>query len=279
MRSARRAFAQYLRLLGSAEGVADKFEVGAGIARSLFARLLGQRGALHVRRSVVVTEGGIRWCVPPWDNSFASAAPGEENSPVVPELLRQMAASSKSTCIDVGANLGYVCMTVAHRFPAKRVVAIEPIPWLAEALVRTATLNGFRHVSVVNRAAAPMEFVDLAVPRLRGVWLSTLSSGATRSSLDAGQAPRETVRVRAQPLDEILAVQGVAPEDVAVVKIDVEGAEAAVLATGPRLLAARPPVLFEAFDSELRTAVEGVLRGFGYRRFEPIDAKNFTATA
>ncbi len=279
MSSARSAFSQYLRLLASAESIGDKFEVGAGIARALSARVIGQRGALHVRRSIVVTQGGIRWCVPPWDNSFASAAPGEENSPVVPELLRQMAASSRSTCVDVGANLGYVCMTVAHRFPAKRVVAIEPIPWLAEALERTATLNGFRHVTVVNRAAAPMEFVDLSVPRLRGVWLSTLSSGAARSSLDAGQAPRETVRVRAQPLDEILAGQGVSPENVAVVKIDVEGAEAAVLATAPRLLAARPPVLFEALDADLRTAVEGVLRGFGYGRFHPIDSTNFTATA
>lgn len=278
MASSRGAVAQYLRLLRSAEGVGGKLEVGAGIARAALARLASGRGALHVRRPVVIADDGLRWFVPPLDNSFASAAPGERNSPVVPEIVRRLAATPRRVCVDVGANLGYVCMAVARRFPDRHVVAIEPIPWLAEALARTTALNGFTNVTVLARAVAPAGTVDLAVPRVRGVWLTTLSSGAARGSSEAARSARETVRVPAAPLDDLLAAAGVRPEDVGVVKIDVEGLEPAVLRTAPHLLAARPAVIFEALDDALRMEVEAVLRGAGYSHVAAVDDTNFVAT-
>jgi hypothetical protein len=63
------------------------------------------------------------------------------------------------------------------------------------------------------------------------------------------------------------------------VKIDVEGFEAAALATGGRALSFRPPVLFEALTPALCGEVESVLRGFGYSGLRRLDAQNFVATA
>lgn len=278
MGSSASAASQYLRLLRSAEGAGAKLELGAGIGRAVLSRLVHGRGALHVRRPIVLSDRGMRWFVPAFDNSFASAAPGEANSPVVPELLARVAASERPVCLDIGANLGFVCMTVAQRHPRKRVVAIEPIPWLADALRRTATLNGLANVTVVNRAVAPEAELELAVPRVRGVWLTTLSSGAAHASHEARRVDRDPVRVEASPLDEIIENALVRPEDVGVIKIDVEGLEPEVLATGRRVLSTGPAVLFEALDAAARARVESVLRESGYARFEPIDGTNFVAT-
>ncbi len=78
-------------------------------------------------------------------------------------------------------------------------------------------------------------------------------------------------------LDQLIAELGVTPEEVACIKIDVEGAEASALATGPRLLAARPAIAFEALTPEHREKVETLLRGHGYATFRSIDDTNFVA--
>jgi hypothetical protein len=51
-----------------------------------------------------------------------------------------------------------------------------------------------------------------------------------------------------------------------------------VLRTAPRLLAARPVVIFEALDDGLRMEVEAVLRGAGYSQVAAVDDTNFVAT-
>ena len=279
MASTLRSMAQYGRLLARSEGASGKLELSAAIARAALSRLVRGRGVLHVRRPVVIADAGLRFRVPTWDNSFASAPAGEANSPVVPVLMELLRRRPRSTLIDVGANLGYVCMCLAAHFPECRVLAIEPIPWLAEALVATAALNGLDRVTVLSRAASPVPEVALQVPRLGGVWLTTLSSSAASVSREARGVTRETVNVRGTPLDQLLEEAAVDPADVAAVKIDVEGAEAAVLATAPRLLGARPPVVFEALDTAARAEVEAVLRAKGYNGFEAIDGTNCLARA
>lgn len=267
-----------LRLLRTVEGTGGRLEVVRAVVRAALARAGGARGALHVRRPVVIADQGLRWCVPAHDNSFASAAPGEANGPVVRELLRRVEASDRPVCVDVGANMGFVGLTVARRFPARTVVMVEPIPWLADAIRRSVALNGLANVRVVQRALAPVPHVELRVPRLRGVWLTTLSSAAGRMSHEADRVPAETVRVDAATLDAVLEAEGLDPADVGALKIDVEGLEPEVLATGPHLLAALPAILFEAWDAPAREKVEAVLRPAGYARIEPLDSTNFVAT-
>lgn len=266
-------------MLSRAQGAGGKLEVAMAILRALLSRLRHGRGALHVRRPVVIEFEGVRWWIPPRDNSFVSAAPGEDNSPVVPELLRLLAERPQAVCLDIGANLGFVCMTLARRYPDRRIVAVEPIPWLADALERTAKLNGFARVTVVPRAIAAVKSIELAVPCVAGVYFTTLSSSAERSSAEAASARQEHFTVPAVGLDALLAELGIAPEELACVKIDVEGAEALALATGARALSARPPVIFEALSDAQRLDVEAVLSGFGYTAYRKIDWSNFVATA
>ena len=277
MTDTRDARSIYLGLLASAEGVAGKTEVALALARAAWSRMRRGRGALHVRRPVVIASGGIRWWVPPFDNSFASTTPGRDNGRVLPALTELLAERPQPVCLDIGANLGFVCMPLARRFPARRIVAVEPVPWLADALVRTARLNGFAGVTVVAKAIAGAATLELAVPVLAGVHFTTLSTGLERAEGEIAATQSTRVEVPALTLDALLDEVGAGPEQVACVKIDVEGAEALALSTGPRALSARPPVVFEALSSAKRAEVETALRGLGYARFDTIDTTDFLA--
>jgi FkbM family methyltransferase len=273
------AWTLYLNLLRSAEGPDGKLEVGGAIVRALVSRLARGRGALHVRRPVVIAAGGLRWRVPPYDNSFASTTPGRDTSSVLPEIRRLLATRAEPVCLDIGANIGFVCMPLAREFPDRRFVAVEPIPWLAAALEDTARLNGFANVTVVARAIAAGECLDLAVPTVGDVRLTTLSSAGEPASPEAAGRTHERHEVPAITLDALIDELHIDPGAIACVKIDVEGFEAAALATGGRALSFRPPVLFEALTPALCGEVESVLRGFGYSGLRRLDAQNFAATA
>ena len=273
------ALATYAALFGAVEGPAGKLEMARGIARAAGARLMGRRGALHVRKPVVLSSGGLRWWVPAWDNSFATCAPGADNGRVLPEMLAILRERPQPVVLDVGANLGYVCMSIARHERSRRVIAIEPVPWLADALEHTAKLNRFDAVSVVPKAISDGEWLDLGIPHQEGVHFTTLTTSTAEHDREGGRAPRREIRVPATTLDAVLEENGFRPEDVACVKIDVEGAEPIALATGRHALSARPPVVFEAFGEPARREVEAVLAPLGFTRYRQIDHNNFIATA
>lgn len=272
------ARALYLGLLASAEGLQGKTEVASAIARAALSRMTRGRGALHVRRSVIIAAAGLRWWVPPLDNSFASTVPGRDNNSVMPELRRLLATRPQSVCLDIGANLGFVCMPLAREFPGRHFVAIEPVPWLADALERTAQLNHLSNVTVAACAIADADTIELSIPTVGGVNLTTLSSGASFASPEAAGKTVAVHRVPAVTLDALLDRLDIRSEDIACIKLDVEGLEAEVLSTGRRALSVRPPVLFEALTPELLESTESVLRGFGYATFRELDAQNFSAS-
>jgi FkbM family methyltransferase len=137
--------------------------------------------------------------------------------------------------VDVGANVGVYALTVAQAFPHKRVVAVEPMPDNLEKLRRAISLNGLDNIDVVPGVVAS------ATGRMT-FHVNPLSDGA--GSLvpfdayqtgdivrDAGQYQRRhpgfvpTVEVEAVELETLLGARSV-------LKIDVEGAEEAVLRSG-----------------------------------------------
>ncbi len=272
------ALSQYLALIAAAEGPSDRLEIALAIARASVHRIVRGRGALHVRRAVTLRHEGIRYRVPPFDNSFVSASPGEANGPVVRELLAQLTSRPQPWILDIGANIGFVSLLLAQRHRDRRVLSVEPIPWLADALRESAHANGFDHVTVANFALADAAEITLEVPRLDGVWFTTLSSGASHASAEARTVECQQVRVPAMTLDALCQQESIGPEQIACVKIDVEGAEAWVLETGRAALAAGPPIVFEALTPEHLAEIRGVLDSLGYAGLRSLDRTNFLAT-
>src|SRR5882724_12282316 len=150
--------------------------------------------------------------------------------------------------VDVGANDGYYTLFAARKVgPGGRVVAAEPSSRERAHLQRNLGRNGLDNVSVVPAAiGAAVGLADLHLAHGVHAGHNTLGSFAhddvVRASLE---------RVPIEPLDAVIARLGLARVDF--VKIDVEGAEARVIAGASTVLASmRPLLLLEVNDKALR---------------------------
>lgn len=143
---------------------------------------------------------------------------------------------------DVGANVGYMTVEVAHLRcrDAVQVYAFEPHPRLAEAIRGAVGLNGLDNISLT----------EAAVGDSAGVVAFTQRGNSFIGSVAVGGSPA-TYSVVAVTLDEMVYERGYQPPDV--VKIDVEGYEYAVLSGARRVLAEhQPAVIFELSPGTLR---------------------------
>jgi FkbM family methyltransferase len=130
--------------------------------------------------------------------------------------------------LDLGANLGYYTLLLARRVgPAGRVYAVEPDPGNLALLRANVARHGYANVTVVDKAAS-----DRAGPAR--LYKSGDNQGDHR--LYEGDEARPSVAVEAVRLDDVLP--GAAP--LALVKMDVQGAEGRALA-GMRDLLERSP--------------------------------------
>lgn len=171
--------------------------------------------------------------------------------------------------VDVGANDGYFTLFAARRVgPSGRVVAAEPSSRERAHLQRNLGRNGLDNVTVVPAAiGATSGLADLHLAHGVHAGHNTLGSfvhdDVVRASLE---------RVPIEPLDSVMARLGLPRVDF--VKIDVEGAEARVIAGAMTVLTSmRPLLLLEVNDKALRdqgnsaASLVGSLRDLKYEIF------------
>lgn len=161
------------------------------------------------------------------------------------------------TAVDVGANIGYLTLQMARRVGSEgRVVAIEPAPEILAWLRRNVEENDFHHVDVLPVAAG----------RTAGLRTLHLLGSTRHSFFSPPQASSDHVQVTAARLDDLVE------DPVALVKIDVEGAELDVLRGMDRLLRQQPgPIVILEWNPECLAAadlppdsVSRYLRNAGY---------------
>lgn len=139
--------------------------------------------------------------------------------------------------VDVGANTGFYSLLHASVDPANRSMAFEPFPPAAQVLRDNVALNLFGEVVSV-RTEAVSAFAGQAElfvpPQLHGLLESRSSLERTFSDVHEAVLPVTTL-----PLDSIQAELS----DLTILKIDVEGHEASVLAGARETIAARRPLI------------------------------------
>lgn len=130
--------------------------------------------------------------------------------------------------LDVGAHVGYYTLLSSMLVgDGGRVVAFEPDPRNARFLRRHVRINGRRNVRVE----------EAAVSDSRGSARFAHGTGSGTGRLDgAGEFEVRTLRI-----DDYCTERGIVP---AAIKIDVEGAEIAVLAGGRETIRVARPVVF-----------------------------------
>ncbi len=165
---------------------------------------------------------------------------------------------------DIGANVGLFAVAAAQRSgPAGRVVAVEADTWLVGLLRQSSEMQG--------PSSAPISVIPVAVSnRVEVVSFHVAKSARATNFLAAAGGSTQTGGVRSKvqvvsiTLDWLMQ-QRPAPS---VLKIDVEGAEAAVFAGAEELLAtAKPVVLCEVYE-ENADFVTQILLQHGYTLYD-----------
>lgn len=162
------------------------------------------------------------------------------------------------TVYDVGANKGQMALLFGALVgPEGRVVSLEPVPDEFAALTRNIELNGLRQVRPIQAAAAESggELTFTYSPdrptqgKLRDVESTYTNPGA------------RVFQVKSVALDDVAADEPM-PD---MIKIDVEGAAAAVLRGAKRILErARPCVYVELHGPEEQAGLRDELQSRGY---------------
>ncbi len=168
------------------------------------------------------------------------------------------------TFVDVGANKGDFSLIAARTTgPEGRVIAFEPSPENAGWTRKSVELNGYPNV----------ELLELALSDSEGEAQLHLGRWSGWHSLVPRQVDQETITVRMRTLDAVLAERGSPAVDM--LKIDVEGAELAVLRGARRTLAQEHGlwILLDVHpDREVDPAeVAQVLRAQGFELRAPED--------
>ena len=175
--------------------------------------------------------------------------------------------------VDVGANIGYITARGAGRVgPSGEVHSFEPVPAYRARLQRLVELNPAHRIRVNECALSDSAgTVEIRVSQRRNIGFNTMVPGFMAES-----TPRETVTVPTRRLDDYIREARIA-ERVALIKIDVEGAESLVLKgltgffeDGPR----RPPILCEIAPAAYRhlpTSLEDLETFLGAHGYRPCD--------
>ncbi|MFE7316660.1 FkbM family methyltransferase [Streptomyces sp. NPDC057555] len=199
---------------------------------ALAERFLNARLRDHPRRRVVRTRFGARMAVDTQDLIQRYIYLFGLWEPHLSHWLRRRLRPGDGF-IDVGANIGYFSLLASHLVGARgTVVSIEAMPAFHRRVARHVELNGCTNVRTVNAA------VSDAPRTLTFILASSRNMGA--ASIVPYEGPAETtLDIEAHPLPALLR-----PEEIAaarVMKIDVEGAEGAVVRGLEPLLAQLRP--------------------------------------
>lgn len=143
---------------------------------------------------------------------------------------------------DIGANVGFFTVISARLVgPAGHVYAFEPLPENTVTIRRNIALNNFQHVTVFEQAVSDTSGKgELMVAHYSGG--SALTS-ATLPPDVKGSLPVELVTI-----DDLIHQQNLRPPTF--VKIDVEGAEIAVLRGMIQTIQTYKPIIIYEIDDE-----------------------------
>jgi FkbM family methyltransferase len=231
-------------------------------AKSCLVLLLGRES--RPRTIVRGLASGYRICVSPAENLGYLVGTAE------PHLQRAIKnyVTAGDTVYDIGANIGYVSLSLAKRVgPKGRVIAFEPVPRNVELLRKCIEVNGLKNIQLWEIAAS--DRCGEAVIRMD-------RNPATASIVWYANNPSATeIVIKTAAIDDLVEAGDLGYPRF--VKIDVEGAEGSVLQGMRRTIAAAQPVLFVECSDAGRKKAWDLLRGLGYRCQSAITRKWATA--
>ena len=170
----------------------------------------------------------------------------------------------ESVCLDIGGHYGYFTLVLASLASEGRVETFEPLPSHAARIAESASRSGLSQVTVHQQAVADVR-TTMTLRYVSGGNYDSMgyleSCGGVVSEAAKEQYPSfASVSVQTVTLDDLCDLE---PD---FIKIDAEGAEAAILRGGMTLLSqSRPRLLLEVHGIKEAFQCADVLRRVGYR--------------
>jgi FkbM family methyltransferase len=170
------------------------------------------------------------------------------------------------TAIDVGANHGMWTLALSRAVgDTGRVYSFEPVPFTFGVLSAVARRERLRNVTLLNKGCSDQAAtMEMTVPRQSAGSSDDLQAHlSARDSAGEGAGESITVACEVTTLDTALSEL----DRVALLKLDIEGAELLALRGGDELIARTQPAIVCEVDAEF-------LQGFGQ---QPADVIGFLA--
>ena len=235
---------------------------------------LRRAGVLHPVR--VQVERGFNLLLDPRDLVPLTILRTKEWQPEVWNAVAP-ALSEGSVFFDVGAHIGYFSMKAAVQVgKTGRVVAFEPNPEIVQLLRDNVAANHFQNVVVEPIACTDHDqMLSLYAAPVINTGASSLARQNAEISADQGPRPYS---VRGRPIDDVVRELGLTRVDA--MKIDVEGAEVAVLRGAANTLQRfHPKLAVEVVPRQLASFhttpddLRAVLRDAGYNLSRPLNTE------
>lgn len=172
-----------------------------------------------------------------------------------PEETAYFASQIKpeDTCFDVGGNVGFMSMLFAKHAHRGHVHAFEPIALNASLIATNARLNNFDNITINNVAVSDKEGTVQFSVSVDSAYSSMIATGRKENL--------KQVEIPALTLDDYAIERAIKRVDI--LKVDVEGAEALVVAGAQKILSdkGKKPrlVLLELYDVNLKPFGSSVL--------------------
>jgi FkbM family methyltransferase len=147
-----------------------------------------------------------------------------------------------SVFLDVGANIGSICIPAISRSYFDRAISLEPHPLNCRLLRANVALNSLENrICVHEVAAGPIDNDEVELELSNDNWGDhRVFCTADKGSLD--EENRQRIKVPSMSLDTL--IHNEAAEDV-VLWMDVQGYEGHVMSGAKQLLASKPPLVIE----------------------------------
>lgn len=157
------------------------------------------------------------------------------------------------TVLEIGANIGYFALQEADILGERaRIHAFEPSPRNVDLLTKNIARNGFGERFFINQAAVGNESGSVELQIASESNLHSVAPDGAGATTTGG-----TIEVDMYSLDAYLQERNIDPDDVNVVRMDVEGYEVEVFEGMSSVLDADGPLLiFLEFHPQLRTPGE-----------------------
>lgn len=160
-----------------------------------------------------------------------------DHADAVLSVLDDLPGPRPRTLLEIGANIGTHSVYLTRRGHFDRMICIEPLPGNLDLLRENLRLNGLTGMATV---------VDCAVGDNEGhVDLHVDDTNHGAGSLMKTARSARSIRVPLRRVDNILGELGIAPGDIGLVWMDIEGAEPDALKSMEGITAIRVPILME----------------------------------